>query len=356
MHVKLTTTFLIASFFLCSATMAQGAKVLEVAPPSCAAVTTETCEIAKALGRGVNFGNMLEAPREGDWGVRVEPAYIELAARNFATVRLPVRWSNHAASTADATLDETFARRVDGVVDALLAKGLHVILDLHHYNQLAGGTLHPNEKAVDPGVLEARLVNIWRQVAQRYANRSPRLLFELLNEPYGRLDAQAWNALAPKVLAAVRATNPTRVVLIGPVEWNHVNELKHLRLPADRNLIVAIHSYDPFDFTHQGVAHLAVPRPLGKRCCDARQRQTIADAMETARRWSVAHGYPLHLGEFGSYEKADLASRAAYTRIVRDEAERRGIPWTFWELASEFGMWSPRTGQWIEPLRKALLD
>lgn len=354
-HVNLRTTFLIASF-LCTAATAQPSKGLTVPPPSCAAVTAQTCATAKALGRGMNFGNMLEAPREGDWGVRVEPAYIDLVASTFATVRLPVRWSNHAGLAADATLDETFAKRVDAVVDALLAKGVYVILDLHHYNQLTGSALHPNEKEVDPAVVDVRLLNIWRQVAQRYADRSPRLLFELVNEPNGRLTAEAWNALAPKTLAAVRATNPTRVVLIGPVEWNSVQELKNLRVPPDRNLIVSIHNYDPFDFTHQGVEHLAMPRPLGKTCCDAGQRQAIAAAMETARNWSVATGYPLYLGEFGSYEKADLRSRAAYTRIVRDEAERRGIPWAFWELASEFGAWSPRTGEWIEPLRKALLD
>lgn len=43
-----------------------------------------------------------------------------VAAGAFTTVRLPVRWSNHAAPAADATLDEVFAARVNQVVDALL--------------------------------------------------------------------------------------------------------------------------------------------------------------------------------------------------------------------------------------------
>lgn len=324
--------------------------------PSCAAVTAQTCATAQALGRGVNLGNMLDAPREGDWGVRLQPAYIDQIADAFRTVRVPVRWSNHAATTADATLDEAFARRVDEVVDASLAKGLYVILDLHHYSQLAGSPLHPNEKEVDPAVLDTRLINMWRQIAQRYANRPPRLLFELLNEPHGRLNGEVWNALAPKVLAAVRASNPTRTVLIGPGEWNNPNELKRLRVPPDRNIIVAIHNFEPFSFTHQGVEHLAKPPPTGTRCCDAAQRRAIAEPLDTALQWSRVHGYPLHLGEFGSYEKADLASREAYTRIVRDEAERRGIPWAVWEFASSFGVWSPAEGDWIAPLRRALLD
>src|SRR5262249_19806068 len=95
---------------------------------SCTAVTQQTCEIAHSLGRGITLGNMLDAPREGDWGVKFEPAYVDKVAGKFATVRLPVRWSNHAAPTADAKIDEDFARHVDQIVDSLLARGLYVIL------------------------------------------------------------------------------------------------------------------------------------------------------------------------------------------------------------------------------------
>jgi endoglucanase len=41
---------------------------------------------------------------------------------------------------------------------------------------------------------------------------------------------------------------------------------------------------------------------------------------------------------------------------VRDEAEKRGIGWAYWEFASSFGVYSPKTGNWIEPLRSALFD
>jgi endoglucanase len=323
---------------------------------SCAAVTRTTCALAQALGRGVNLGNMLDAPREGDWGVRLEPAYIDKAAGAFTTARLPVRWSNHAARGADATLDKAFAARVDRAVDALLARGMYVILDLHHYSQLNGDTLHPSEFAVDPAVLETRLVNMWRQIARRYQNRSPKLLFELLNEPHERLDGEAWNALAARTLAAVRESNPDRAVLIGPGYWNNVRDLPKLRLPRDRNLIVAIHNYDPFPFTHQGITFMPKPFPTGTTCCNAEQRKLVTDALDAARRWNRETGYPLHLGEFGAYSAADMDSRESYTRLVRDEAERRGIGWTYWEFASSFGVYSPEAGTWVEPIRRALLD
>ncbi|MDB5875186.1 MAG: putative endo,4-glucanase, Glycoside Hydrolase Family 5 [Ramlibacter sp.] len=355
-------TATIAALLLAAGAAAVNAQTGTAARPArvtqnCSAVTPETCATAHALRRGINLGNMLDAPREGDWGVKLEPGYIDRAAANFATVRLPVRWTNHAAPTADATIDEQFAQRVDKAVDALLAKGVYVILDVHHYTQITGDAQHPNEFAVDASVLDTRLVNIWRQLAQRYKDRSPKLLFELLNEPHGRLNGEPWNALAARTLAVVRASNPARIVLIGPGEWNGIGELPKLHLPPDRNLIVAIHNYDPFPFTHQGADFLAKPFPTGVACCDAGQRKVIADVLESARRWNQASGYPLHLGEFGTYEAVDMASRESYARTVRDEAERRGIGWTYWELASpSFGMFSPKTGNWHEPIRRALLD
>ncbi|HSI53673.1 MAG TPA: glycoside hydrolase family 5 protein [Ramlibacter sp.] len=320
-------------------------------------MTPETCTVAHALKRGINLGNMLDAPREGDWGVKLEPAFIDRAAASFATVRLPVRWTNHAAPTADATIDEAFAARVDKAVDALLAKGVYVIINVHHYTQISGDAQHREEFAVDPAVVDQRLVNIWRQLGQRYKDRSPKLMFELLNEAHGRLTPDAWNTLMPRALAAVRATNPTRIVLVGPGEYGSITELPKLRLPPDRNLIVAIHNYDPFPFTHQGADFLPKPLPTGVTCCDAVQRKAIVDALEAARRWNQGSGYPMHLGEFGTYKAVDMTSRGNYARIVRDEAERRGIGWAYWELASpSFGMFVPETGQWQEPIRRALLD
>ena len=80
-------------------------------------------------------------------------------------------------------------------------------------------------------------------------------------------------------------------------------------------------------------------------------------ALDAARRWNQSSGYPVYLGEFGTIEHVDMTSRANYARAVREEAEKRGIGWTYWELASpSFGMYSPKTGTWHEPIRKALLE
>jgi endoglucanase len=82
----------------------------------------------------------------------------------------------------------------------------------------------------------------------------------------------------------------------------------------------------------------------------------IIDALDLAQSWSKKHGYPLHVGEFGAYKAADMNSRASYIRFIRDEMEQRGMGWTYWDFASSFGIFDPKAGVWIDPLRRALLD
>lgn len=206
------------------------------------------------LGRGINFGNALEAPAEGDWGVTLRESFVEdVHAAGFDTVRLPVKWSAHAAATAPYALDAGFLARVDEVVGWILGRGMNVVLDLHH----------PDELFVDPPAHTERWLAIWRQLAQHYADAPPELAFELLNEPNGELDATGWNFLAALGLAAVRETNPTRLVVIGPAEYNSIGALPAMRWPDDDNLILSVHFYEPFSFTHQGAEWVSPPPPVG---------------------------------------------------------------------------------------------
>lgn len=312
--------------------------------------------LATALGRGVNFGNMLEAPQEGGWGLWVRDEYIDAAAATgFKSVRLPVRWSNHAGAAAPYALDPLFLAHVDSIVAKLLAKGFVVVLNMHHNRPLDGEAAEAGDLQVDPAKVDERFLTIWQQLAQHFKDSPDRLLFELYNEPHGRLTAEKWNDLAARALGVVRRTNPERVVVIGPVSWNSADALKTLKLPNDANLIVTVHNYNPFNFTHQGAEWVSPILPLGVTCCTADQQASLAAPLVTAAAWSAANHYPVFLGEFGAYEKGEMASRARFTRLMRDQAEARGITWTYWEFAAGFGVYDPAAHAFRGQLREALL-
>ena len=323
------------------------------APPGASSNALST---ASAIGRGVNFGNMLEAPTEGAWGLSVTDDFIDKAASaGFASVRLPVRWSNHASATAPFTIDPAFMSRVETVVDRLLAKGLVVVLNMHHYRQLDGDPLDASEARVADAVLDLRFVMLWEQIAERFKSRGGRLVLELYNEPHGRLNGEPWNVLAARALGVVRKSNPDRVVVIGPTSWNSASDLPKLKLPNDANLIATVHDYNPFAFTHQGAEWVSPSPPVGVTCCSPAQVAEMTAPLDAAKAWSTAKRYPVFVGEFGAYSKADEASRIIFNRTMRDAAETRGMSWTYWEFASGYGVYDPAKLTFRQPLLESLL-
>ena len=325
-----------------------------LAAGACSAESAFTA--AASLGRGVNFGNMLDAPREGDWSRRARDVDIDrVAEAGFATIRLPVRFSNHADAEPPYRLDPDFMARIDHIVDRAVADHLSIILDFQAYRQIYGEPLDPNESAVEPGLVEERFVALWAQLAEHFHDRPKQVLYELLNEPHGTLTPDRWNALLRRTLAAVREHDPERMVLVGPGESNIAQYLGKLDLPDDPALIVTIHDYAPTAFTFQGANWMEHPPPAGTTCCDRGQIAEIVLPLDIAAAWGRQHHRPIYLGEFGAIDRADLESRAVFTRAVRDAAEQRGMSWAYWEFDAGFGVYDLKARNWVEPIRDALL-
>lgn len=300
------------------------------------------------MRRGVNMGNALEAPREGEWGVYIRDEYFSIIREaGFDTVRIPIRWSAHAEERPPYKIDEEFFRRVDHIIGKALEQNLTVIINVHHYEEIMR----------DPRGHWERFIAIWRQISERYKDYPESLCFELLNEPHDSLTSNLWNALLLDAVKAIRETNPTRKIVVGPVDWNNVYSLKKLTMPDDENIIVTFHLYTPFEFTHQGAEWVTPSPPVGRKWLGTdEERRQITNELDTAVQWAREHGnIPLLLGEFGAYSKADMNSRVRWTHFVAREAEKRGIAWCYWEFCAGFGVYDPVENKWREDLLNALI-
>lgn len=309
-------------------------------------------EQQRRLGRGLNIGNCLEAPSEGAWGVRIrEGDFANIRRAGFDSVRIPVRWSAHAAAEAPHAIDPAFAARVEQVVRDALSAGLAVVLNVHHYEELDR----------EPIAHRARLVAIWRQISERFRGFPDELQLEIYNEPHGAHTPEVWNETLRLALAEIRRHHPARAVHVGGVDWSQAHTLAKLRLPGDdRHLIGHFHCYVPFAFTHQGarwIRDLDTSGWIGRRWEGTpSERDEVAKVLDVAAEWSRSTGRPVHLGEFGSYGKhADQVSRERWTTFVAREAERRGITWAYWEYQAGFGVWDPARRAWREPLLRSLV-
>jgi hypothetical protein len=183
------------------------------------------------------------------------------------------------------------------------------------------------------------------------------LLFEVLNEPHDALTPTLWNSYFAEALAEIRKTNPSRKVLIGTASYGGLSGVKDLVPPNDPNLILTVHYYDPFNFTHQGADWAGnKDKFLGTKWENLTwEREQISADFDYAIKWAKEKNIPLHVGEFGAYDKADMESRARWTNFLARYFESQGLSWAYWEFSAGFGIYDPTTNTFKAPLVNALL-
>lgn len=329
--------------------------------------------------KGINLGNRLEAPQEGDWGGVIHTEdFAFIAKRGFDHVRIPIRFSGHASGAAPYTIDAAFFRRVDTVLDEATAAKLAVIIDLHAYDELALAVATQRE----------RFLGLWGQIASHYQGRPETVAFELLNEPYGQLDT-AWNSLVAAALPRIRVSNPQRLVIIDSVFWADPTRLSALVLPNDANLMASIHFYEPKLFTFQGMAWMGppygttgvvfpgppttpiVPVQAAKDQAWANQWfmnyntqpaatnpsgvATIAAQLALIQAYQKAQGRAVYNGEWGPQGGGALDSRVRLVSMVRQQCEQAGIGWAIWEDPVNMQLFDSSAGTWVDDLVDALL-
>jgi aryl-phospho-beta-D-glucosidase BglC (GH1 family) len=308
-------------------------------------------EINQKLGRGINYGNMFEAPAETAWGNPWQPEYARMVSElGFNHVRIPIRWEPEDRSSASPpyTIESTFLNRVKQVVDSALNNGLLAIINMHHHDVLYD----------DPDRQKARFLAQWKQISEFFKDYSDSLLFEILNEPHGNLTADKWNVFASDALQTIREDNPGRIVLIGTPEYGGLGGLQKLLLPDDENIILTIHYYNPFQFTHQGADWVGEDAYdwLGTKWQDTEEeRNVMAREFAPLVTFSEQNHIPVHIGEFGAYSAADMASRAKWTTFLSRYFEQLNWSWAYWEFSAGFGIYNPVSKTYYPELVNALL-
>ena len=204
---------------------------------------TPAYRAAKLFKRGANLGNYLEVPPGQNWGVTFAADECAIMrAEGFDHVRVPVGWHHYAGPAPDFTLSPEIFARMDFVVTNALKNQLAVMINIHHFDELD----------TNPAAATDEFLKIWRQIAAHYRDFPRQLAFELDNEPHAKATTAVMNPIYARAIAEIRKSNPRRTIFVEPGNWGSVDELKNLALPPDDNVIVSVHCYEPFYFTHQG--------------------------------------------------------------------------------------------------------
>ena len=298
---------------------------------------------AAKLGRGINILGY-----DGIWeGGQNAPFRLDnlTAIRKAGFSHVRINFFGFKFMDRGNVLDEAVLRRLDAVIEEILARNLVPIVDEHDTHVCQRDVSECGEK----------LRAFWRQIAERYAGRYPGLVFEVLNKP-GTDDVRQLE-FAPQRM--YRHHPPHQPRAAGHCCRSQHGRDSHRRsaLPAgDRNLIVAFHYYAPIRFTHQGAPWSETFARIGPLDWGSPDDEAKAAAdFEKVSRWSEREKRPVYLGEFGVYERAPSESRQRYLSFVARSADRRGWAWAYWQFDHDFAAFDSARQAWKPDILRALI-
>ncbi len=321
-----------------------------------------------ALGACMNLGGSLEAPSSTAphyWGLQIDSSDLAtIAAVGFDSVRLPVRWSDYAANKAPYLIDPKLFEKIDTILGWAFEYELKVILDVHHYVELNA----------QPDRHMDRFFALWTQISARYKDvPNDQLIFEILNEPFNAGEDGTGMSIArtddinKEILKLIRRSNPERWVVLATGAYGGVDGLRMATPPRDDKIILSLHYYSPFDFTHQGAEFIEEVPAFGTIWGSTEDKTRVDRDFDIVDYWQKQWGYPVFLGEFGVIKNANTDGRGEdkwvssevrsdWLRYVRKAAESRNYGWCVWDYATTFAIYDKQGELWDQHLLNALFD
>jgi endoglucanase len=345
----LSTTFLLSLLILASANIY--------------AQTATT--VIKNMGPGFNIGNVWDNGVKDATLASVKPIIDKYISEGMTNVRIPTTWMDavdgNTLADGNGNLITTNSRFTELVntINYCLSKGLYVTLNTHHETWLKNnynGSAYYDDK----------FSNLWKNIATYFKSYPSTLVFEILNEPEGKMGV--WDGVGGypdptgtteigytrqimKVgYNAIRATggnNTTRLVMVSPNGQANQSQIEEVFpdvsfLPgggADQYLGMHVHSYDPWGFCGHTGWNYNNPGTA-----------TFIAGITTCYNHAQTKlgGIPIHYGEFGvgrapekgggpETERGD-AVVLAYYKTFAETAISKNMAFSVWDDRGWFNL------------------
>jgi endoglucanase len=311
---------------------------------------------------GVNVSHWLsQSEKRGEDRRRyiTEADFDTIASMGFDHVRIPVDevqlWDSLGNREADGF------ELLHGAIHWAFAANLHVIVDLHiiraHYFGSGENRLWTNSSE------QEKFVDMWRQLSDElHQYPIQKLAYEILNEPVAK-NPEDWNIVLNKAIAAIRAKEPQRKIVIGSNRWQIPETFPQLRFPEkDTNLILSFHFYTPMALTHHTASWTPIAEYKGPvnypgQIVDTLCYKDLSPSAVSAMR-EFANGYftkgvlekmmmpaiqvakehhlQLQCGEFGVYPTIPEDIMLRYYKDLCDLFNENDIAYCHWNYKADF--------------------
>ena len=333
--------------------------------PDMTGMTSTAVQLAAKMraGMGINFGNTMESPNEGDWqNSKLTESYVKyVKSLGFNAVRIPCSWVwAHLSDRSKAKIDPAWLARVKQVVGYCVANNVYVIINAH----ADLGWLEDNVNDIKKDSVNAMQKAIWEQIATSLRDFDEHLLFASTNEPKADNAGQMaiLNGYHETFIKAVRSTGGRNSYRVLVVQGPHADPTKTTALmttlPADQipnKLILEVHDYTPFQFTlmdvdaswgnmvyYWGTGNLSTIEP-SRNAPPGTDESQITTEFQGIKQNFVDKGIPVVLGEYSTMRRTTppftpldtlMHNRSVdyWTKFVTKTAKTNGVLPFFWEV------------------------
>ena len=355
----------------------------------------------KYLNKGVNITNWLEEDKTIFKGTfKFDEADVKLMADNgIKSLRFPIDLDQYTTNRDEFVADTTGTVELKfddanlfGVLDSFVEwtgrNNMSFVIDYHEYDNSYNA-----KSAKDPRYTKM-MANVWKHVAAHYAsNEREDIFFELLNEPdmtNGAVKSDVWRAAAQEDIDSIRTVDKKHTIIFGDASWYSIDLLAKGKPLNDDNIVYAIHTYEPFVFTHQSaswaetktIKNLMFPydkekwseysadfgvskstpswvKSAVKNYYKNGSKEAILKIILPAKEWAVKNNVPVIINEFGAYNlKTDKQSVLNYMTAMKEISDTLQIPLTHWGYTGGFALFesegaSPKGTKLIEGMKEA---
>ena len=352
-----------------------------------------TKDYAARLGIGWNLGNHFDAYNNGvsgetAWGnpKATQATMNKVKAAGFSTVRIPVTWMGHIGAAPDYKIDEKWLNRVAEVVGYAETAGLNAIVNMHHDGADSKHWLDIKTAAKDPAVHQQILDQVgamWGQIADKFKDKGDFLIFEAFNEIHdggwgwgenrndGGKQYQCLNEWNQAFVDAVRASggeNANRILGIPAYCTNVDIAVQTFKMPEDvveGRLIMAVHCYDPYDYTLPATKSEWGHTADESKKVSGNNEADLKRVFEKIYNNFIKKGIPVYMGEFGCVNRAterEQAFQQYYLKYYAKLAKTYFVPSIIWDNGAK-GAGNERhafidhgTGEYCSPEAKAAIE
>lgn len=182
----------------------------------------------------------------------IEEDFVMISDLGFNFARLPLDYLTYTKTGDWNIFLEDEITEIDQAIEWGQQYGVHICINLHRAPGYSVNTspIPANQQVNlwEDAAAQDAFVNHWHFFADRYKDiPTTQLSFNLINEPNSDVDEAIYVTLMKKAIEKIHNANPNRVVFVDGL--NYSNEII-LSLKGTRNVIQALHVYEPFTLTH----------------------------------------------------------------------------------------------------------